>query len=113
MFERQAAEYREQKQAYLKYDWDSGGDCSHGLVRIGKFKLNPVRDRVVDCSPERYINRPAYEGEVSSVPVTVAKHALRHLPWGASVELYFGSMPEEEREKFRKAFPEAKEIEDD
>lgn len=109
MFEDKAKWYRQKKQAYIKWD----GDGSHGLARIGTFELDPETDRITDVIDRRFIDRPAEAGEKSRVTVTQARKALRHLPYGSELELYLGSLPREEKERFLTAFPEAKEIQDD
>ena len=107
--------YVQERQPFIAWKYRNWGNQGYGVCRIGKFRLNPDRDWVSYVDPyadgRNFIHRKAEENETSSVPVSAVKQGLRHLPKSAEIEMYFGDMSEEEREKFRKAFPDAKEIE--
>lgn len=113
MFESWARDYRREHQAYIKWDADCLGRTSHGICRIGKFHLNPRRDQAQIYDSKLKAFRAVTEKDTSSISATACSKALRHLPYGATLELYFGNLPEKDRESFRKAFPEAKEIPED
>lgn len=102
--------YLKTKQAFIGWRFKHFSREGSGICRIGKYTMDPDRDWITDCSPDHYGTRRPDKNEKNSVPVTAVKYGLRHLPAAAEVELYFGNMPEEEREKYRKAFPDAKEI---